>query len=187
MIQGWAMYHRMDNAKQTFQYVDARIWRMFWNWAVRRHRNKGKKWIMRTYYTRQGNRQNVPYAYDKHRNIVTLLYASSISIKYHIPVRGEANPYDPADEMYFEKRNDAIMIRKMQGKQMLIFLYRHQKGICPVCKLKITEQTHWHTHHIVPKHLGGKYTYENLVLLHPICHQQVHSKSNEVAAAVCFK
>ena len=186
-IQGWAMYHRMDNSKQTFQYVDARIWRMFYRWALRRHRNKGKKWVIRKYYTRQGNYKRVPFACDKHGHIIRLLYTSSIPIEYHIPVRGDANPYDPIDEMYFEKRHDTIMIRKIQGRKMLIFLYRHQKGACPVCKQKITVQTGWHTHHIIPKCMGGKYTYDNLVLLHPICHEQVHSKSNEVAAAVCFK
>jgi hypothetical protein len=33
-----------------------------------------------------------------------LLLASRIPIKRHVKVRGEANPYDPAYETYFEKR-----------------------------------------------------------------------------------
>lgn len=44
------MYHRFDNAKRTFSYVDNRIWQMIWKWALRRHRNKGKRWIKQRYF-----------------------------------------------------------------------------------------------------------------------------------------
>jgi RNA-directed DNA polymerase len=44
----------------------------------------------------------------------------------------------------------------------------------------ITEITEWHRHHIVWRANGGKDTTENLVLLHPECHRQVHSQKLEV-------
>ena len=51
------------------------------------------------------------------------------------------------------------------------------KGCCLVCKKRITVQTGWNVHHVQPKHLGGKWSQDNLVLLHPVCHVQVHQNS----------
>lgn len=187
MIRGWAMYHRMDHAKATFKYVDHRIWWMLWRWALRRHPNKSKGWVKQRYYRTQGNRSWQLFDYDNRRKIVYLFQASSIPIQYHTPIRANANPFDPNDEPYFEGRQDQAMQSKLAGRRRLTILYRYQKGICPVCKLKITQQTGWHTHHIIPKYLGGKTVFDNLVLLHPVCHQQVHSNANSFAAAACRK
>ena len=93
-----------------------------------------------------------------------------------------ANPYDKKDELYFEQRKAQNMLNKLVGKQMLRYLYDRQKGICPICQLKITAQTGWNAHHLTPKHLGGKWTGENLVLLHPVCHIQVHQNPSVAAA-----
>ena len=45
MIKGWAAYHQHIVAKVAFNKVDNEIWLALWRWAVRRHPNKGKKWI----------------------------------------------------------------------------------------------------------------------------------------------
>src|SRR6185295_18943545 len=51
-----------------------------------------------------------------------------------------------------------------------------QNGICPICGESITELTGWHNHHIRWRCQGGTDGAENRVLLHPNCHQQVHSQ-----------
>ncbi|EAS1844058.1 HNH endonuclease, partial [Salmonella enterica] len=38
-----------------------------------------------------------------------------------------------------------------------------------------TRKTGWNIHHILKKSLGGSDNLENLVLLHPNCHRQLHS------------
>lgn len=86
------------------------------------------------------------------------------------------------DERYFESRNDDLMLNKLAGKRMMRYLYQRQKGLCKVCHQKITAQTGYNTHHIHPKHLGGKWIAENLVLLHPVCHIQVHQNPSVAAA-----
>jgi len=40
--------------------------------------------------------------------------------------------------------------------------------------------TGWHNHHIVWRTHGGKDTIENRVLVHPNCHQQIHSQGLDV-------
>jgi len=59
-------------------------------------------------------------------------------------------------------------------------LWKNQDGICPVCQQRIDDETKWHQHHITWKVHGGKDTLDNLVLLHPNCHGQVHSLKLEV-------
>ncbi|MBF5196692.1 group II intron reverse transcriptase/maturase, partial [Escherichia coli] len=54
MIKGWAAYHQHIVAKVAFNKVDNEIWLALWRWAVRRHPNKGKKWIRKRYFHQQG-------------------------------------------------------------------------------------------------------------------------------------
>lgn len=51
MIRGWANYHRCSVAGQTFCRMGHAIWQMLWRWALRRHRNKPKRWIYGRYFT----------------------------------------------------------------------------------------------------------------------------------------
>ncbi|MGP8789803.1 group II intron reverse transcriptase/maturase, partial [Pseudomonas aeruginosa] len=50
MIQGWANYHQHVVSKATFARVDHEIWRVLWQWAVRRHPQKSSVWIKQRYF-----------------------------------------------------------------------------------------------------------------------------------------
>jgi len=184
MIRGWAMYHRHIVSKQTFQKVDHEIWTMLWKWARRRHRStKNLKWIKRRYFIRHKGRDWTFFAHNQTGDIVTVTRAAYITIKRHPKIKGNANPYDELDELYFEMRIDNNMLGKFDGKHMMRYLYKRQNGLCLVCNNRITSETGYNNHHLLPKHLGGKWTSKNLVMLHPICHIQVH-QNNKVAAAL---
>jgi RNA-directed DNA polymerase len=43
ILRGRANYHRHVVAKKTFNRVDAEVWSLLWQWATRRHPNKGAK------------------------------------------------------------------------------------------------------------------------------------------------
>ena len=107
-IQGWANYHRHVVAKKTFNYVDHHIFLALWRWAVRRHPNKGKRWIAKRYFKShkfrnwvfsvpQINRKRKPY-------ILKLRRAADVPIVRHIKIKADANPFDPAYQDYFLKR-----------------------------------------------------------------------------------
>ena len=51
-----------------------------------------------------------------------------------------------------------------------------QQGKCLVCKQTMKTEEGWHIHHLVKKAHGGTDLLDNIVLLHPNCHRQVHSK-----------
>lgn len=108
IIRGWAQYHRHVVASRTFATVDHRIWRTLWYWSKRRHPNKSARWIMEKYFrTREsrkwvfGVKERLPD--DTHR-WVDLYLAADVSIRRHPKIKGNANPFDPAWDDYFEWR-----------------------------------------------------------------------------------
>jgi RNA-directed DNA polymerase len=89
-------------------------------------------------------------------------------------VKGDANPYDPAYETYFEQREEAHMRESFWGTRILRFLWYEQSGLCPVCNMKITRTSGWRLHYRVSRTMGGSTSAENCLLLHPECHDRVH-------------
>ena len=134
---------------------------------------------------RKGNRDWIFTAKTKDKDgkprIVKLVNASDTKIGRHIKIRGEANPFDPVQEAYFESLLGRKMKEKLIGRIQFLRLWWRQDKECPNCHEKITEETGWHVHHILPKSEGGKDNNSNLVLLHPNCHRQIHSQRLEVA------
>ncbi len=84
------------------------------------------------------------------------------------------NPYDPAYESNFEKREAEHMQDTFRGSRFLRFLWYEQRGLCPACNIGITRTTGWRMHYCVPRTMGGSTSAENRVLLHPECHDRVH-------------
>lgn len=175
MIRGWANYHRAVVAKETFNYVDYRIWKMLWQWCKRRHQNRRKRWIKGKYFKTVGQRHWVFQGVSPDGKQLCLLYANDTPIKRHTKIIAEANPYEPALETYFEQRLGRAWRESMRGKRKLLMLWSRQQKSCPCCKQLITQETGWNIHHVIERHKGGADTLDNLVLLHPNCHRQVHN------------
>ena len=91
-----------------------------------------------------------------------------------------ANPYDTLWEPYFEKRLDLKMQHDLKGQRKLRTLWLSQRGRCLICNQVISKSSGWHTHHLIWRSHGGADTYNNLVLLHPNCHRQVHCRGLSV-------
>ena len=184
-IRGWANYHKGTVAKETFVKVDHEVWKAVWQWAKRRHPNKESRWIKGRYFKTEGNRAWTFTASTKTKEgeplNMKLVKASDTKIKRHIKIRGEANPFDPKQEPYFESRLGWKMKENLKGKAKLIKLWWNQNKECPICKTKITKETGWNVHHILPKSEGGKDNVSNLVIVHPNCHRQIHSQGLNVA------
>src|SRR6516225_7390468 len=184
-IRGWANYHRHVVSKRTFTHVDNSIFHSLRRWARRRHPKKSSTWLRKKYYerNRRHNRCFFGERYDDEGQSrkVWLYRAKSTPIKRHIKVQGEANPYDPAYETYFEDREGSHMLDTFRGTKTLRFLWMEQHGLCAVCNTKITRITGWRVHHCVPLVKGGLKSAENRVLLHPECHDRVHRQRLSVS------
>ena len=110
-----------------------------------------------------------------------LVRARSTPIRRHVKVRGAANPYDPAWELYFEERLATQMASTLTGRGTARYLWLEQDGHCLVCAQPLTLDGGWHGHHLLWRAHGGDDTLDNLVLLHPHCHRQVHREGLVVA------
>jgi RNA-directed DNA polymerase len=184
-IKGWANYHRHVVSKKTFAYADHSIFQGSWRWARRRHPKKSSTWLKEKYYERNRGRNWCFFGErydDEGQPIKACLYhASSTPTKRQIKVKGEANPYDPVYETYFEDREGSHMLDTFRGTKTLRFLWMEQRGLCAVCNTKITRITGWRVHHCVPLVMGGSRSAENRVLLHPECHDRVHRQRLSVS------
>jgi RNA-directed DNA polymerase len=179
ILKGWAAYHRHVASKQTFAKADQAIFEAVWRWCRRRHRRKSRRWVKQRYFCQIGSRDWVfsgKLSVTDKRRPIRLYCLAQTPIRRHTKIRGEANAYDPEWEEYFERRLDEQTKESLKGLKLLLYLWQQQKGLCLVCQQKITKRTGWRTHHLTWRAHGGSDRADNLVLLHPDCHQQVHRR-----------
>ena len=167
------MYHRHCAAKRIFSWIDHHIWVAIWKWCIRRHPKKGKRWIYKRYFKQNKSSKWIfSSTYDdKNYHLFKLVH---IPIVRHTKIIARANPFTREDEPYFEKHLQTKMLNTWRKRERLAIIFRRQNGKCPLCQQQITKQTGWHLHHKLERYKGGKDTLDNLIMLHPNCHQQVH-------------
>ena len=107
-------------AKKAFSSLDREIWIMLWRWAKRRYPNKGAKWITKKYFMTIGDRNWVFGAKDKDGKLVTLVKASVTAIVRHVKIKGDANPFDPEWDAYFEDRIGRQIMTNTGNREKLV-------------------------------------------------------------------
>jgi RNA-directed DNA polymerase len=186
VITGWANYHRHVVAKATFSRVDNEIWRTLWQWAKRRHSTKSQVWMKHRYFHVAGNRTwdfATPiegHPSDGKAKRLVLVRAADTPIQRHRMIKLAANPFDPAWETYFEERQSAQMWDSLRGRRTIARLWFDQNQGCPVCGERITLDTPWIIHYLVPRTAGGPDRNANKVMLHRDCHKAVHVQQSTV-------
>lgn len=101
IIRGWANYYRYSSAKETFNYVDYRIWKILWQWCLRRHKNKGKQWIRHRYFMDRGKRTWI--FGERENNTLLFSRAFRAGVRY-TPVKGYNSPYDAGLHEHWNER-----------------------------------------------------------------------------------
>ena len=106
LLRGWANYHRHVVSKRRFGTVDYHLYGMLWRWARREHPNKSCRWIRQRYFSAEAKGAFSVRTQDRkgQAQVLKVYRLAQTMIERHIKVRGAANPYDPADSEYFEKR-----------------------------------------------------------------------------------
>jgi len=180
-IKGWTMYHRFVVSKRTFAAVDNRIFWSLVRWCRKRHHNKGWKWIKKKYFQRVGNDNWVfhgVYRNGKGKGVpIQLMKAAHVRRYRWTKIQSDANPYDPAWELYLEERECWKWTHTLAKRGRIDYLWRDQEGKCMACgqRLRIEEEF-WHVHHRIWRCRGGEDTFDNLELLHENCHRQLHAR-----------
>lgn len=178
MLRGWANYHRPVVAKEAFTRMDHLIFKAIWRWARRRHSGKKAQWVRARYYASTQSRSWVFATRDTAGSgkeaWLELAWLPATPIRRHLKIKGSFNPFDPKDEQYGEALQQRRLLDSMRHRKQWKALYWAQGGLCALCRSRITRDTGWHDHHLVPRVMGGPDILANRVLLHPVCHTRVH-------------
>ena len=175
IIIGWRSYHRYANSSTTFSKLDFWITAQLIRWARRRHANKRYAWIKEKYFEAKGDRNTLFYAQHPEKGFkFHLALLCNAPIKTYPLIKGDANPFDPDDEFYFESRYMLKASHLVHWQRQA--LYKTQQGICPMCQQELLLNERWDIHHHIFRSLGGDDTLANLRLLHSNCHCQLHNQ-----------
>ena len=104
IIIGWTNYHRHISSMKTFDRMNYILWNQLWQWAKRRHPDKGRKWVAQRYWSKKGNR-NWVFCSEEQK----LKMFSEASIRRHFMVKIDMNPF--LDREYFLNRIERMKTR----------------------------------------------------------------------------
>lgn len=179
IIRGWANYYRPFVSSEVFSSLDDFMWHRAWRYAKRTHPNKSHTWIAEKYFgVQEGSSKNKWRFFAQMGEVkLFLLKFSDFTIQRHVMVQNLMVPDDRSlkAQAYWEKRTAHKQAAAWAGYESRLKLAKKQYHICPMCRESLYIDEQLHVHHIKPKAEGGKDTYGNLVLLHELCHRQVHS------------
>ena len=119
ILRGWANYYRHVVSKKVFHYIDHNIWKCCWQWAIRRHSQKGKRWIKKRYFIQRGNR-NWVFSDTSSEKECYLFSMSMTRIERHVKIRQDANPYDSKWKDYFATRRMNQNICRLRNAHCVI-------------------------------------------------------------------
>ena len=175
---GWAMYYRHVIAARTFGRIDRELWFKLYKWAMRRHPNKSKKWVIRKYFQNTSERKSHFVDRETKLQLPTL---NKIPTKKFVKVNNEFRVYDRNLETieYWRKREYLNAYDQIESSKRRK-LFAKQKGKCSYCKGDILQEDiqrqETHIHHVKPRFEGGNNSHSNLQLIHAECHREIHAK-----------
>lgn len=178
VIRGWVNNQRFVVSAETFSKIDYQIYNCLWQWAKRRHKNKGRRWIAAKYWHRIGTR-NWTFAAEERtkkngeQSYFALEYATDTKIIRFKKIVSNANPFDERWSGYYEERDGEKMLNSTNGREKLLKVWRNQHRCCPVCNEPITSETSFKVHKVFR---SGKSPW--LEMVHPECHAVLHKNDS---------
>jgi RNA-directed DNA polymerase len=174
IIRGWANYFRTAVAKEIFSSLDRWMFYKADRYTRRMHPNKPKDWRHQKYWGQFQLDRLDSWVFGDKQTGGHLLKFSWFPIERHVMVKGTSSPDDPKLSDYWRKRQAAKARDLTFSKQKLA---KRQKGRCLECFESLFNGEELQVHHMLARSLGGQNTYSNLALVHLLCHQQIHAKT----------
>ena len=194
VIRGWAAYYRGVVSSGIFSSLDNYMWKLTWKWAIWRHGNKPKSWIVGQYFGKFNTFRNSHWVFGDRESGACLVKFSWTNIERHVPVTGAASPDDPALASYWAKRRKKV---KPPLDSYSLRLLARQDGRCPLCGdhllapdqppqspeqwerwwLQVTRRAiaaSYLAHHGRPGPVGGDQTR----LVHTSCQRALHARQS---------
>ena len=175
VVRGWSNYYRGAVSAKVFSGLDHWMFQKAYSFVVKRHRSKGKRWVVARYFTRRGGDR---WVFSDPRSGVRLLKFSQTKVVRHVPVQGYASPDDARLAAYWDQR------RKGRGSMLSVKrkqLARAQNWVCPVCGEPLENGEVLRIHYADK---SGSYNANcPRQLMHLFCHQQAQSKVRSEAVS----
>lgn len=109
---------------------------------------------------------------DSNKSEVILKNISEVLIIRYPLLKLDKNPYLLENKEYFNNR----IVKKTEAK-FRAEIYKKYKHTCIECEVSLHNGERVELHHLISVKKGGKYSLDNIVPLHQICHQRItHSK-----------
>ena len=116
LLTGWVNYYRTAVSSDVFSVIDHEIVQALMRWAYKRHARKGKRWIVRKYFTTQGKDHwrfhCMTTGKGGKQKPLFLKKAENTKIRRHVKIKSAAKPFDPLYKEYFEQREQEKKRRK---------------------------------------------------------------------------
>jgi RNA-directed DNA polymerase len=164
IITGWSRYFAIGNARRTYSKLGEVLFHRLWGWAIRRHKNKNRRWIADKYW-RFNDRKG--WRFQPRGQSCRLARHHDTRSRVHVKVAGTRSPFD-GDWVYWSTR----MGYSWMTTKRVATLIKAQKGKCRWCGLYFRTDDRLEVDHIQPRTQGGKDVKTNLQLLHRHCHDR---------------
>jgi RNA-directed DNA polymerase len=131
IIRGWAAYYRSVVSKEVFATIDHHLWRLTYQWALRAHPNKPKRWVVDRYFGQFNSSRTDKWVFGDRDSGAFMPRFVWTKIIRHQMVRGTSSPDDPALTQYWAERrsrNPPAILGALTAS-----LLRIQGGVCPLC------------------------------------------------------
>ncbi|EAZ89168.1 group II intron reverse transcriptase/maturase [Crocosphaera chwakensis] len=164
IIRGWSNYYRAVCSKTTYSKLDHLLWLKLFRWALRRHPQKSKHWVVNKYWMSiKGD--NWTFGCKYNNKLYTLQRYNQTEVIRHTKVKGKSSPYDGNTNYWASRRG-----KHPELKKSVATLLKKQKGKCNHCGLTFMLGDLIETDHITPLKAGGNNHKDNLQVLHIHCH-----------------
>ncbi|MEN8216868.1 MAG: group II intron reverse transcriptase/maturase, partial [Pseudomonadota bacterium] len=137
-ITGWANYYKTVHSSEAFGKLDTLLWKRLYQWARRRHPQKGKKWIVEKYFG-HSNGRNWVFMTRKDKAVVKAIRTYSKHKERtgsYAKVGYDRSFYD-GDTAYWADRLSKGYGNITPSKAKML---KKQDGICPECKSRLTNE-----------------------------------------------
>jgi RNA-directed DNA polymerase len=163
ILRGWGEHKRISyHTQETFISIDHWIYQKMLKWSYW-HKGSLRKTVLK--YMIPTNTRKWNWGLSKTEKLINL---GEISIIILRPLKLDKNPYIIESLEYFEKRREKLIEAKF--RQLVYKLFKQR---CPLCNESLHNEETVELHHIIPQKSGGKYSLENIVPLHELCHKQI--------------
>nr|UIB38802.1 hypothetical protein [Trentepohlia sp. YN1242] len=166
IINEWTHYYKFCSAKKAFSFIDNKLFGILYKWALRRHPNKSRKWVLEKYF----------HKYEKRSWVFSCISDGKVikTMPFHRTKKLEKYTYSERFSPFCIEQ--LIKVENFKLNKTGMNLFKRQEGICRWCLGTFMPSDKLEIYHIFGEN-HPKREYEIYKwLLHLHCHEELHQQ-----------